>query len=157
MATFAERLRELRKKNNVTQSQLAEQLGVAPVTVSIWERGVRKPEFETLDNICDFFSVSLGYLLGNEDIVGGSPQSNILADVGQGMLAAYYENMEHVLNNFMQLSDSSKRIIVGAIAAAYSVDKETGNLEDPQYTVSIRKNSSVNEIHTAVQAESNEG
>ena len=51
MATFAERLRELRKKNNVTQSQLAEKLGVASVTVSIWERGVRRPEFETLDTI----------------------------------------------------------------------------------------------------------
>ena len=157
MATFAERLRELRKKNNVTQSQLAEKLGVASVTVSIWERGVRRPEFETLDNICEFFNVSLGYLLGNDDIVGGSPRSNILADVGQVMVAAYYENMEHVLNNFMQLSDSSKRIIVGAIAAAYSVDKETGNLEDPQYTVNIRKNSSANGIHAAVQAESNEG
>ena len=43
MSAFAERLKELRKERNLTQTDLAKELGVAMNTVSIWERGERQP------------------------------------------------------------------------------------------------------------------
>lgn len=66
MAMFKERLRHLRKQKGLDQSELAEALNVASTTVSIWERGVRMPEMDTLGKISQFFDVSLAYLLGEE-------------------------------------------------------------------------------------------
>ena len=64
MATFEERLRQLRKEKGLSQIELAEALNVANTTVSIWERGLRKPEMDTLEKVRKYFDVSLAYLLG---------------------------------------------------------------------------------------------
>lgn len=64
MATFEERLRQLRKEKGLSQKELAEALNVANTTVSIWERGLRKPEMDTLEKVRNYFEVSLAYLLG---------------------------------------------------------------------------------------------
>ena len=53
MATFGERIRELRKLQDMKQSELADILHVSKYTVSVWERDIRKPEFSTLETICD--------------------------------------------------------------------------------------------------------
>ena len=50
MATFGERLKFLRDQKGVTQEDLAELLGVNKQTISGYERGVRKPDFERLDD-----------------------------------------------------------------------------------------------------------
>lgn len=46
-------LRNQRIRCGVTQKQLAEQLNVARVTVTQWERGLREPDFETCVKIRD--------------------------------------------------------------------------------------------------------
>lgn len=53
-----------RKKAGLTQSQLAEKLGVKTTTVSTWERGASSPDIETLYDICKIFSVSLDEMYG---------------------------------------------------------------------------------------------
>ena len=68
MATFAERLKELRKEKGLSQSELAEQLGVAINTVSQWELGNRMPEKKTITQIARFFDVLESFLLGERDI-----------------------------------------------------------------------------------------
>ena len=45
---LSEKLYELRKKSNLSQEQLAEQLGVSRQAVSKWESGKAVPESETL-------------------------------------------------------------------------------------------------------------
>ena len=55
MATFEERLRQLRKEKGLSQKELAEALNVANTTVSIWERGLRKPEMDTLEKVRNYF------------------------------------------------------------------------------------------------------
>lgn len=61
---FPQRLKELRKKNNLTQSQLGEKMNVSYKTVGSWERGERQPSYETAKKIADYFEVSTDYLLG---------------------------------------------------------------------------------------------
>ena len=53
-----------RKKIGLTQSQLAERLGVKTTTVSTWERGASSPDIETLYDICKIFGVSLDEMYG---------------------------------------------------------------------------------------------
>ena len=123
--TFAQRLVELRKEKKITQDGLAEALHVAKGTVSVWERGIRKPEFDTLESICDLFDVSLGYLLGEVDERGNAPTDE------QGAKATL-EDVAFALDNpvrrLAQLSDTSQRIIVAAINAAYQEEKKSGVL-----------------------------
>ena len=61
---FAERLKELRKDKNMTQVQLAEELGVSKGTIAMWEIGKREPNFETLNRLSDIFDKRIDYILG---------------------------------------------------------------------------------------------
>lgn len=60
---FGENLQFLRKKKNITQEQLAEQLEVSRQSVSKWESDISYPEMEKLLQICDLFSCDLDTLL----------------------------------------------------------------------------------------------
>lgn len=73
MADFKTRLKELRLLNGFTQQELAARLGLHGMSVSGYERGVRKPSFEVLDNLAEIFDVSLDYLLGHTDDNKGYP------------------------------------------------------------------------------------
>ncbi len=64
---FAERLRELRIQRGFSQVELAKKLGLSNSTISMYERGEREPDFDTLDLIGDFFNVDVNFLLGKED------------------------------------------------------------------------------------------
>lgn len=70
---FAKRLKELRAEHNLTQKELANYLHVHVMTVSGYERGIRRPDFEYLDALAQFFNVSLDYLLGKTEKNSGYP------------------------------------------------------------------------------------
>lgn len=61
---FAERLKQLRKNNKITQNELAEHFGYSHVAVVKWENGTREPDFKTLKELANYFNVSVDYLLG---------------------------------------------------------------------------------------------
>lgn len=63
---FSERLKELRTQRGYSQSELAKKLEVSKSTISMLEVGSRKPSFEMLELIGDFFNVTVDYLLGKE-------------------------------------------------------------------------------------------
>lgn len=63
---FNERLRDLRTRRNLSQPELAEAIGVSKSAISMYERGERNPDFETLERIADFFNVDMNYLLGKD-------------------------------------------------------------------------------------------
>lgn len=65
---FGERLRELRKKNKLTQEELGKILGVAKNTVSCWENETIKPTYDTVIELSKTFSVSTDYLFGLENL-----------------------------------------------------------------------------------------
>ena len=56
---------ELRKKNQLTQDELAEKLFVTRQAVSRWESGETVPNVETLKSLSALFDVSINTLLGS--------------------------------------------------------------------------------------------
>lgn len=66
MVDLGERLRTLRVERGMTQSRLAQQLGVTKSVVSAYETGIRSPSYEVLLSLARIFSVSTDYLLGRE-------------------------------------------------------------------------------------------
>lgn len=61
------KLRELRKEKGMSMKELGEALGCSESTISLYENGKREPSFETLLKMGEFFGVTVGYLLGNEE------------------------------------------------------------------------------------------
>lgn len=61
--SFAENLKETRKRNQMSQEELAEMLGVSRQAVSRWELGDGYPEVEKLIILGEKLNVSLDYLL----------------------------------------------------------------------------------------------
>ena len=58
------RIKELRKKNNLTLKQLGQQINMLDSTLSQYENGKRKPKEEIWQKIADYFKVSVPYLKG---------------------------------------------------------------------------------------------
>ena len=56
-----------RKEQNLTQEQLAEQLGVSNKTVSKWENGKCMPDYSIIQKLCDALHVTLPELMDGED------------------------------------------------------------------------------------------
>ena len=57
---------ELRKKANLSQEQLAEQVGVSRQTISKWELGETAPDIKQAQILSQVFNVSLDELTGND-------------------------------------------------------------------------------------------
>ena len=64
---FGERLKIARIKNNIKQAELGEILGVAGNTISNWEKGVSRPDLDTLVKISSILKVSPNSFLGVDD------------------------------------------------------------------------------------------
>lgn len=81
MADFKDRLKELRKEVGLSQLELSEKVTTlktngktyahstssSQVTMGNWERGTRKPNIDTLKELCNILHVNADYLLGLSD------------------------------------------------------------------------------------------
>jgi len=61
---FADRLKQLREVAGLSQTALAEKLGVSRGSISFYENGERIPDIVFLDKAAMFFGVPLDYLMG---------------------------------------------------------------------------------------------
>ena len=64
---FGKKLKELRKEQNLTATNLADKLGVRDTTILRWEKGLMVPNIIHLYRIAVYFGVSADYLIGLED------------------------------------------------------------------------------------------
>ena len=58
------RIKEIRKENNITQTRLAKYFHVTPDLISKWERGYSNPSISDLHTLAQIFKVSMEYLGG---------------------------------------------------------------------------------------------
>lgn len=64
--SFAERLKELRTENDLSQASLTKAIGVSQKAIDYWERGVNEPKATYIIALAKYFGVSCDYLLGQE-------------------------------------------------------------------------------------------
>ena len=64
MQSMADRLILLRNKYNLSQTDVAHQIGVTPALISAYEKLERKPSIDKLVALADIFHVSTDYILG---------------------------------------------------------------------------------------------
>jgi transcriptional regulator with XRE-family HTH domain len=61
------RIRELRKKQGLTQKQLADMLYKSESTIRMWELGKSEPDNQTIRQLAEIFNVSSSYIIGEEN------------------------------------------------------------------------------------------
>lgn len=62
-----ERLRELREKCDISQSNIADRLGVTSSLISAYERGERTPSLPIILKLSYIYNCSVDYLLGKNN------------------------------------------------------------------------------------------
>lgn len=64
MYDFGMRLKKLREKKKLTQTQVAKRLNMHKSTIFNYESNFRKPSIDVLINLAMFYNVTTDYLLG---------------------------------------------------------------------------------------------
>ena len=80
MSRFADMLSFLRRREGLSQQDLADRLGLSKSAISMYENDARKPSFEVLEAIADYFNIGMGTLTGTADVssvVQASPAREI--------------------------------------------------------------------------------
>lgn len=85
-----QRLKELREKKNMTQTQVGDLIGVSCVTIGRYESGEREPSNDKIIALAKYFGVSVDYLLGN-DKQEGEPEWEPAEDKSSANRRALHE------------------------------------------------------------------
>lgn len=64
-AIYAERLKKIRKDLKLSQLQVRDHTGINNKTLSGYEAGRNKPDYDTLKVLCDYYGVTMDWVLGH--------------------------------------------------------------------------------------------
>ena len=66
MSDFSDRLVQFREHRHLSQTAVANEIGIALRTYQYYERGEREPQLSTLIRLADFYRIPLDELVGRE-------------------------------------------------------------------------------------------
>lgn len=119
MKSLGERIKEARKNAGLKQSDIANLLNIKNTTVSNWEKGISKPDIDTIEYLCGLFNVSANYFI---------------ADLASKETLSFSEK-EH-LKKYRYLNDHGKDIIDTILDKEYEHQKALEKIayDHPQET-----------------------
>ena len=103
--SFNEQLTKLRKRNNITQIELANLMNVKQYVISSWETGRSEPNISQIIKLSDIFKISTDYLLDRHIIITNSENEfnkvieNINKDIKDDFTKNLIEILEDIPNN----------------------------------------------------------
>ena len=75
MATYVERISELREYHDYKQKEIADVINVAQTTYSDYERGIVRIPVEYLIRLAQFYNVDMNYLCGVSNVKRPFPRN----------------------------------------------------------------------------------
>lgn len=114
---FAKRLRQAREERGWSQQQLADRVGIARVTITMYEAGEREPDFETLTKLAQALGVTTDYLLGRTD----NPHPPAAVPVQE---EPWPEGVQVLRRASTKLTPEKKRLLIRLIEATLAEEEE---------------------------------
>ena len=103
---FSENLKKIRKEHNLSQEELADELGVSRQAISKWESSQAYPEMDKIIMLCDKFNLNIDDLL-HRDIkeVKGEEESKKKLN---NSIYSFLKNITNTINMFSRMTFKSK-------------------------------------------------
>lgn len=100
MSKFNERFRKLKDESELSSKELAQELGVAPSTLSYYLKD-REPNYDILIKIADYFDVTIDWLVGREI------DMSKIEDINNELFKenSLFKKKLEAINNILQLKD----------------------------------------------------
>ena len=120
--SFKDQLTKLRKRNNMNQTELANQIGVKQYVISSWETGRSEPSMKQLVKLSDIFNISTDYLIDKPSIIVDNEEDynrvikNIKIDLENDFINNVYEMCK-------ELNADKKKKILNIIQASIDLSK----------------------------------
>lgn len=73
---YYERFKDLREDNDLTQTQIADYLGIKQTYYSKQERGIKPFQIEQIIKLCQYYHVSADYILGLKENLNWPRKNN---------------------------------------------------------------------------------
>ena len=133
MLKIGEKIKELRKAQNITQEKLAEYLNISYQAISKWENGLALPDITLIPSLSNFFGVSADYLLGitlderemeAQKYIDQAEQYSHTGELNRG-IKVIREALQSYPNNHRLLS-----MLVQYLFGMYCVDHNAGYAEE---------------------------
>lgn len=115
MKILGQRLKQLRKNKNITQSELGKIINVGKSTISQYESGISNPDYETLKKLADFFNVSTDYLLGRTD----NPTPKVNDPIKKETMTDRLDNKKTPDSNLVEINDIELKEMVNWLIQAW--------------------------------------
>lgn len=112
MTQLKDMLTYLRKREGISQRELAQRIGVSPSTIGMYESGKRFPTHEIEEALADVFNVNLNILRGidNEDnIVSNCELDDFSLDL---------------IKKFNEADDATQKVIINLLAFSQKMNDE---------------------------------
>lgn len=109
---FSKNLKYLRKKKNIDQQIMAEDLGVAQSTLSCWESGIRTPDLDMVAKIAKYLNVYDDFItkdLTIEDNINIFHQRQVLFDKSKDLISDDdWATIEFIMNKTISNYEKNK-------------------------------------------------
>jgi len=109
---FCEKLRYLRKHQELSQKEICQRLGIAQASYSRYECGTNEPDLMTLKKLALFFDCSVDYLLEIEKFVADTDK---VVDFTDFIMSGNY-----TINSKFP-TDRDRRMLSGIVKSIYEV------------------------------------
>ena len=112
--SFNEQLSKLRKRNNITQIDLANQMNVKQYVISSWETGRSEPNISQILKLCDILAVPADYLLDRPIINVSSVEDfdKVVQNIDKDIKEDFLKDVKELCKDF---NDSKKQKVVNII------------------------------------------
>lgn len=105
--TIGKKIAELRKEKKLNQEEFADSIGVSRQSVAYWEKNLRIPKTDKIEEMCKKYNVSPGYFYGNgtsfeisatKDTKDYLPKTEVAEDEPETKVAENETKTEETLN-----------------------------------------------------------
>ena len=93
--SIANRLKELRLSQNLTQTELSKALNIGQTTIASYENGKNQPHIFSLIAYAKFFDCTIDYLAGLEDELGAPVSSSTTLPADEKELLDLYRQLNY--------------------------------------------------------------